>query len=182
MNRSIVVPDLDVLLQQVIDNLTFVDREVQDGAGRWYSLRIRPYRTSENKIDGAVLLLVDIDEHKRAIEEMMMMVKQPLIALQGDLRVKKANTKFYETFRVAPDETENRYVYELGEGQWNIPQLRSLLEEVLPKNQWVNDYRVEAEFPDLGRRIMMLNARKFYEEGRGLPLILLSIDDVTVKA
>jgi len=182
MNRSIVVPDLDLLLQQVIDSLTFVDREVQDGTGRWYSLRIRPYRTSDNKIDGAVLLLVDIDEHKRAIEEMMMMVKQPLIALQGDLRVKKANAKFYDTFGTAPEETENRYVYELGGGQWNIPQLRSLLEEVLPRNQRVNDYRVEAEFPGLGRRIMMLNARKFYEEGRGLPLILLLIDDVTDKA
>jgi len=181
MNRSIVVPDLDLLLQQVIDNLTFIDREVQDGSGRWYSLRVRPYRTSENKIDGAVLLLVDIDEHKRAIEEVMTMVNQPLVALDGDLRVRKANAKFYATFRVEPDETEGRFIYDLGKGQWNIPQLRALLEDVLPKDQRVNDYRVEARFPDVGRRVMSLNARKFYEEGRGQPLVLLSIDDVTEK-
>jgi two-component system CheB/CheR fusion protein len=145
-------------------------------------LRIRPYRTSENKIDGAVLLLVDIDEHKRAIEEVMTMVNQPLVALDGDLRVKKANAKFYATFRVEPDETEHRFIYDLGKGQWNIPQLRALLEDVLPKDQRVNDYRVEAQFPDLGPRVMSLNARKFYEEGRGQPLVLLSIDDVTDAA
>src|SRR5205807_2550097 len=138
LSRSILVPDLDQLIHHVIEDLTFVDREVHDNMGRWYSLRIRPYRTRENKIDGAVLLLVEIDEHKRAIEAMMGMVNQPLLALHGDLRVKMANARFYEEFQVKAEETENRPLYELGKGQWNIPRLRTLLEEVLPKHQQID--------------------------------------------
>src|SRR5207237_1388305 len=120
LSRSIILPDLQQLIENVIENLVFVDREVQDTAGHWYSLRIRPYRTRENKIDGAVLLLVDLDEHIVLISKLMSIVNQPLLALRPDLRVKSANRKFYDTFKVKPEETENRFIYELGNGQWNI--------------------------------------------------------------
>src|SRR5690242_6804714 len=71
LSRAILVPDLDASLQDVIDNLTPVEREAQDREGHWYLLRIRPYRTRENKIDGAVILLVDIDELLRVIDVLM---------------------------------------------------------------------------------------------------------------
>jgi two-component system CheB/CheR fusion protein len=179
LNRNIIVPDLDESIESVVENLTAVEREVQDREGRWYSLRIRPYRTRENKIDGAVLLLVDIDEHKRAVELVMSAVKNPLIALQADLRIKRANKAFYQTFEVTPEETENQYVYDLGNGQWNIPRLRTLLEEILTRQHEVNNFEMEAEFPKIGRRLMRLDARSYSEDGRGNKFILLAIQDVT---
>ncbi|MDB6112295.1 MAG: Signal Transduction Histidine Kinase with CheB and CheR [Pedosphaera sp.] len=179
LNRNIVVPDLDDSIRDVVDNLTSIEREVQDRDGRWYSLRIRPYRTRENKIDGAVILLLDIDEHKRVVELVMSAIKQPLLALQADLRVKRANPAFYKTFQVSPEETENHYIYDLGRGQWNVPRLRTLLEDILAKQNQVDDFEVDAEFPKLGRRTMRLDGRSYSEDGRGNRLILLTIKDMT---
>ncbi len=179
LNRNINVPDLEQSIQQVVDSLATLEREVQDREGRWYSLRIRPYRTRENKIDGAVMLLVDIDEHKRAVESVMAVVKEPLITLEADLRVKKANKAFYELFQVTPVATENKYIYELGHGQWNIPKLRTLLEDILNKQQEVTNFEVAAEFPSLGRRSMRLDARSYASDDRGKKLILLAIKDIT---
>ena len=109
------------------------------------------------------------------------MVDQPLVALRSNLKVKKANANFYKTFNGRPEQTENRFIYELGNGQWNIPALRRLLEEVLPKDRQVDNYRVEADFPGVGHRVILVSARRFYEAGKGLPLILLSAEDVTGK-
>lgn len=181
LNRSIIVPDLDESIRKVVDNLTNVDREVQDRGGHWFSLRIRPYRTRENKIDGAVLLLVDINEHKRAIEFFMSAVKQPLIALQTDMRVKSANAPFYEMFQVVPEETEGRYIQELGNGQWMSPRLRTLLEEVTNKMQPIDDFIVETQFPNIGWRKMSLDARIFPEDEQNPRLIILSFRDVTTQ-
>lgn len=179
LNRNIVVPDLDDTIREVVDNLTSVEREVQDREGRWYSLRIRPYRTRENKIDGAVILLVDINEHKRTVDLVMSAIKQPLLALQADLRVKRANPAFYKAFQVKPEETENRFIYDLGHGQWNVPRLRTLLEDILVKQQQVDDFEVDAEFPKIGRRTMRLDGRSYSEDGRSNKLILLAIKDMT---
>lgn len=179
LNRNIIVPDLEQSIQQVVDSLATLEREVQDRDGRWYSLRIRPYRTRENKIDGAVMLLVDIDEHKRAVEMLMSVVKEPLISLEADLRVKKANHSFYQLFQVAAEQTEGKYIYDLGNGQWNIPKLRTLLEDILSKQQEVNNFEVAANFPTLGRRTMRLDARSYAADGRGKRLILLAIKDIT---
>jgi two-component system CheB/CheR fusion protein len=181
LNRNIVMPDLDAFIREVVDTLTSVDREVQDRDGRWYSLRIRPYRTRENKIDGAVILLVDIDEQKRAVELIMSTIKQPLLSLYPDLRVKRANEAFYETFQATQQETENQYIYDLGKGHWNIPRLRTLLEHTLTKQQQVDDFELEAEFPTIGRRRMRLDARSYAEDGKGTRLILLAIKDLSAR-
>jgi two-component system, chemotaxis family, CheB/CheR fusion protein len=178
LDRNIVMPDLDQSLREVVDNLANIEREVQDREGRWYSLRIRPYRTRENKIDGAVILLVDINEHKRAVELVMSAIKYPLVTLQANLRIKRANPAFYTTFRVTPEETENRFIYDLGQGQWNIPRLRTLLEEILVNQQQVDDFEVVANFPDIGRRTMRLDGRSYDEDARGNKLILLAIKDM----
>ncbi len=109
----------------------------------------------------------------------MSAIKQPLLALETDLRVKSANQAFYQMFKVTPDETENRPIYELGQGQWNLPRLRTLLEEIVNKQQPVDDYQMEADFPHIGRRKVSLDARVYAEDQRNPRLIILSIRDLT---
>jgi two-component system, chemotaxis family, CheB/CheR fusion protein len=179
LNRNIQVPDLDEAIIDVVENLTVVDREVQDRDGRWYALRIRPYRTRESRIDGAVLVLLDIDEIKRAIKHIISLAREPLLTLGADLKVVHANDAFCRTFGVNPDQLDNKSVYEIADGQWNIPRLKQLLEEYLPSQGELRDFRLEHDFPKLGKRQLMINARRFYEEGRGLQSILLAIEDVT---
>jgi len=103
-------------------------------------------------------------------------VREPLIVLDAALRVRSANSAFYQTFRVLPPETENRPIYELGNGQWDIPALRTLLEDIVPESTVFNDFVLEHDFPHIGRRVMLLNARKLHDE-----LVLLAMEDVTEK-
>lgn len=181
LNRSILIPDLDETVANVITNLAPVERDVQDRDGRWYSLRIRPYRTRENKIEGVVIVLVDIDQIKRALDLVLTIVKGPLVTLGADLKVRTANDSFYHTFRMKPEETEGRYIYEAGQGQWNTLDLRKLLEEVLPRNREIRDFSLETTFPEIGPRKLLINAFRFYDEGWGLQMILMAIEDVTPK-
>ena len=105
----------------------------------------------------------------------------PLLVLEADLRVNTASDAFYKNFQVAPAETEGALIYDLGNRQWNIPKLRELLEEILPKNKVFNDYEVTHEFETIGRRTMLLNARRMENEA-GQPLrIVLAIEDITER-
>ena len=104
---------------------------------------------------------------------------QPLLVLDADLRVKNANRSFYEVFRVRREETENKLIYELGNGQWEIPELRSLLELILPKHSQFDDFEVEHQFPRIGRRKVLLNARQVVSEDNRPKTILLAIEDIT---
>ena len=88
-------------------------------------------------------------------------LREPILVLDVALRVKMANQSFYRVFRVKPEETENKLIYELGDGQWNIPKLRVILEEVCSGGMQVEDFEVECDFPGMGRRFMVLNARQF---------------------
>ncbi|HLC17166.1 MAG TPA: sigma 54-interacting transcriptional regulator [Thermodesulfovibrionia bacterium] len=108
-------------------------------------------------------------------------VRQPLVALDSDLKVVKANYSFYRTFNVKREETEGILIYELGNRQWDIPKLRELLENILPQNSIFNDFEVEHSFEGIGRRIMYLNARRIYSELNQTKLILLAIEDVTER-
>ena len=103
-------------------------------------------------------------------------VREPLIVLDAALRVRSANSSFYKTFRVSSEETENQLIYELGNGQWDIPALRTLLEDIVPRSSVFNDFVLEHDFPDIGRRVMLLNARKLHAE-----LVLLAMEDVTER-
>jgi PAS domain S-box-containing protein len=106
-------------------------------------------------------------------------VHEPLLVLDGDLLVRSANPAFYDLFRVAPGETEGRPLRELGNGQWDIPDLRELLEEIIPRSRQVADFEVRHDFPAIGRRVMLLNARRI-DRGEDQPaLILLAVRDVT---
>jgi two-component system CheB/CheR fusion protein len=142
-------------------------------------LRIRPYRTQDHKIDGAVLALFDVDEFKRSVEQMGEIMWEAFLALDRELRVIKANGAFYEMFQVSREATEGKFIYDLGSGQWNIPRLRNLLEDVLPAQSRIRNFSVEHVFPQLGRRKMLLNARRLEGNDSTKELILLAIEDVT---
>ncbi|MEO6569625.1 MAG: PAS domain S-box protein, partial [Opitutaceae bacterium] len=178
--------DLERFVREVIDTVSVRQREVQDKEGRWYSLRARPYQTTDNKIDGAVLVLVDIDALKRSEEEIkkaqvfadaILQEVPPLLILEKDLRVVLANESFYEHFKVTPAETERRMVFDLGDGQWQIPKLRTLLEEVLPRHRFFDDYEITHEFPGLGLRTMLLHGRQLDSVQR----IVLRFEDITER-
>jgi len=108
-------------------------------------------------------------------------VREPLVILDSDLMVVKANRSFYRTFNVFPERTEGMLVYELGNQQWDIPKLRELLEDILPQNTIFNDFEVEHHFEAIGQKIMHLNARKIYSQEIQTQLILLAIEDVTER-
>jgi PAS domain S-box-containing protein len=107
-------------------------------------------------------------------------VREPLLILDTTLRVRSANRAFYQTFRVTSEETEDRLIYELGNGQWDSPDLRRLLEDVVPKSSVFNDFELEHTFPIIGRRVMLLNARKL-QAGRHGELLVLAMEDVTPR-
>jgi two-component system CheB/CheR fusion protein len=183
--------DLEALTKEVLETLAVKELEVRARDGRWHSLRIRPYRTAANRIDGVVVTLVDIDTLKSSLEEVrsarnfaqsvVETCREALLVLDGTLRVVSANESFCRLFRVTPPETLNRLIYELGDRQWDIPDLRRLLEEILPENTVLQDYMVEHDFPKLGFRSMVLNARRLRQEEVGGELILLAMEDVTVR-
>ena len=124
-------------------------------------------------------LITKIEEARAFAQANIDTVREPLLVLDQDLRVITANCSFYRTFKVRPEATEGRLRYALGDGQWDIPKLRLLLEKIIPEHGAMEDYEVEHEFPDIGPRTMCLNAREvFYEEGPHTT-ILLDIEDVT---
>jgi chemotaxis protein methyltransferase CheR len=125
-------------------------------------------------------LAVAADRHGLA-EAIVDTVREPLIVLDRDLRVIAASRSFYRTFGVEPGATVGRTLFDLGEGQWNIPALRTVLEEIIPKQRTVEAYEVEHEFPVLGRRVMLLNARRVRDETGSDSAILVAIEDVTQR-
>ena len=106
-------------------------------------------------------------------------VREPVLVFDKDLRVIAASRSFYSVFKVSPQDTQGRLLYELGDGQWDIPKLRLLLEKIIPEHGVMEDYEVEHEFPGLGHRTMRLNARQVFYEGGANTTILLGIEDVT---
>ncbi len=142
-----------------------------------------------NRIEGVVLTLSDIDAVKRSLveaeharqfaEAIIATVREPLLVLDGELRVTMANHSFYDLFRVKPAQTEKKFIFELGDGQWNIPALRELLEKILPAKTSFQDFRVEHDFPGIGRKTMLLNARRLETPQNHLQWILLAMEDVT---
>ena len=133
--------DLEQAILEVIDTLICKEEEVKNRYGHWYSVQIRPYRTLENKIDGVIITYVDIDPSKKSLtlsqeareyaEAIVETVREPLLVLDANLHVKSANKAFFQAFLVTPEETADKLIFDLGDGQWNIPALRVLLEDIL---------------------------------------------------
>ena len=184
------VPDLEEILRSVIETLAPYEREVQDQEGRWYSMRVRPYRTAENRIEGAVLQLLDVDEIKRSTEQIryardyaeaiIATVREPLAVLGQDLRIETANHSFYEMFRLSPGEVTGRSMFEVGSGMWDFPKLRELLDGIVSGAARLKELEIEHDFLRIGPKTMALNARKIEQEGSN-GRILLAFEDITER-
>jgi PAS domain S-box-containing protein len=152
---------------------------------------ISAYSDETGKLAEWRMALFDITERKSAelavqkareyAESILSTVREPLVVLDADLRVVSTNRSFLQTFQVSKGETYGRLIYELGNRQWDIPLLRELLEGVLPRNDVFQNFEVSHEFPEIGRRTMLLNARRLYREPDATELILLAIEDITER-
>jgi two-component system CheB/CheR fusion protein len=171
--------------QQVIDSLVVKEQTVRTKDGRYYLSRNIPYRTLDNVIDGVVITFTDITEEtmgrnaRNLAEGIVESVRDPLVVLNEKFQVIAANSSFYAVFRATSDETVGRSFFELGNGQWNAPKLRELLEQILPQNKQINEFIVEHDFPAIGRKKMSINALRIRREGVATETILLIIKDVT---
>ncbi|MGH9715574.1 MAG: chemotaxis protein CheB [Candidatus Acidiferrales bacterium] len=185
------VPDWEILIAGVVDTLAPKEIEVQDKESHWYSLQIRPYRTLDDKIDGAILILSDIDLAKQAsdrvakskefLEDIVETVQQPLLVLDQSLKVLYPNPAFLKTFSATREETNGHFFYRLRNGQWNIARLREALEEVNSMGTALKDFEVEADFQSMGAKTMLLNARRIEDGRNDRPMMLLAIEDITER-
>ncbi len=186
---NLMITDWNQLFSEVLDHLRTVTCEVQDHQGNWYTLTMQPCKIADNEMNGLMMALVEIDPVKRSLDQVrqardyakaiMETIREPLLVLDGEMRVLSANTSFQQTFRVSESETLGRSIFELGDGQWDIPRLRQLLEELLPRDARIDDFAVEHVFPSIGHRHMLLNARQIHHAGAGTGMILLAIQDAT---
>jgi signal transduction histidine kinase/DNA-binding response OmpR family regulator len=187
------VPALRALLEDIIPAGTLFDdfeleHEFPVIGRRIMLLNGRKLRGGRDEL--LVLAMEDVTERRRVEAELKAIecyaqdivdtVRKPLLILDADLRVRSSNRAFYETFAVSADETEGRLVYELGNGQWDIPALRRLLEDIIPASTVFNDFELEHDFPAIGRRVMLLNARRL-QAGHHGELLVLALEDVTER-
>ncbi len=183
-------PVIEVIARGVIVGLA--NRTVliaRDGTERPIDDSAAPIRDRQGGLVGTVLIFRDISERRRierAAEDALSFaegivdtVRDPLLVLDSDLRVRTANRSFYQTFQIPAAATEGRPLFELGNRQWDVFPLRQLLQEVLPLNRPFNDFELTHNFERIGRRTMLLNGRRLFRRGDGVEFILLAIEDVT---
>jgi two-component system CheB/CheR fusion protein len=177
--------------KEVLDTLVPKEVQVQAGDDRWYIMRVLPYRTADNVIDGVVMTFSDTTALKRTeaqlqeardfAQSIIATIREPLIVMNSELRIITASRSFYHIFQVKPAETEGRLFYEIGQRQWEISSLRKLLEDILLNGTPFEDFRVEHNFPIIGHKELLLNGRKIAREGRQPGLILLAMEDITAS-
>ncbi|MDP9152596.1 MAG: ATP-binding protein, partial [Myxococcota bacterium] len=189
IRANVAIDALDTQIAEVIETLTLKEFEVQDRARRWHRLQIRPYRTLENRIEGVVMSFVDIDPLKRAVAEaewardyassLVEAVQVPLVVLDTSFVVISANAAFYDLFGERKADTEGRSLYALGSGQWDMPDTRRALADMLAQGTRFRNMEITADFPRLGKKTVSLSARVVRS---GEPRILLAIEDITLRA
>jgi two-component system, chemotaxis family, CheB/CheR fusion protein len=178
--------------QAALESRTIVREEVQttiDGEVFYQDLIIHPIVDENGEISGILCSSMNITERKRMeikatlaqeyATAIVATVREPLVVLDADLRIVSVSRFFCQKFQVTSEETEGNIIYDLGNRQWDIPQLRELLERILPENTVFDDFKMTHEFENIGKRTMLLNARQVVETtGKG-SLILLAIEDIT---
>ena len=188
--NQLVNVNLTSVADAVLKNLATYEQEVAAADGSWYMMRCVPYRTLNDVIDGVVFTFTDVSRLKQSEEAMrrardytdniIQTVPVSLLVLDAKLTVVCANQAFYRTFEVARADTEHRLIYELGSGQWNIPKLREVLDDIAKRDAHIDNFEVEHDFPGIGRKIMSLNGRKLSSNhGDDNNSILLAIEDIT---
>lgn len=183
---NIECPGLEKMITRVIDTVTIQDLNVRDGDGNWYSLRIRPYKNVENKIDGAVLALFDIASRRNGLElrqardtnrALLETVRQPVLLLDGHLRVQAVNRAFVRHFQQTHEHLLHRGIFEAAAGVWDTAGMRTLLQELLPRRGHVEDFALELVLPGLGRRRLLLNASHVEGFEPSASLVVLALED-----
>ncbi len=184
--------DLIVQAQNVLDTLLPYETEATSLDGSSYMVGIKPYRTLDNVIDGVVMTFVDISTRvaietemqlaHEVIEGIVNSMREPLLVLDGSLKVVFASRSFCRDFAVTAEETLGQSLYNLGDRQWDIPGLHELLENILPQNRTFDGYRVEHDFPGIGRQTMLLNARSISAKSGEAKYILLGIEHLVGKS
>jgi two-component system CheB/CheR fusion protein len=188
MKPKVLYREIPADAEQVLKHLQVKELDIETQDGKWFTMRLLPYRTRDNLIDGVVVTFMDISDRIKAERAMITnllsfgetlthTVREPFLILDGDLKVITANQIFYHTFKVSPVETEGRRIYELGNRQWDIPRLKELLEQIIPLHAALSDFEVKHHFPAIGPKTMLLNARSFQSNRQ--KFILLAIEDVT---
>ncbi len=195
------IPELRTLLEEILPQHTEVEdfqveHEFEHIGSKTMLLNARRLMQATDRTPLILLAIEDITERNRLAAELrhvaaeiheytasiVATVREPLLVLDADLRVQSASRSFYENFRVTAAGTEGRLLYDLGNRQWDIPALRRLLEEVLPQENQVNDFSVEHVFEHIGKKTMLLNARRLIRTADQAPLILLAIEDITERS
>lgn len=183
--------DLLVKAQSVLETLVPFETEVQTQNEEWYLVRIQPYRTLDNIIEGVVLTFTNISKRiaaeaavqfaRELAENIVDTVRDPLLVMDASLKVISANHAFYEYYQVAAADTVGRQIYDLGNSQWDIPSLRELLEIILPRDHAVEGYVVEHHFPSIGLKKIVLNARRINGSSQEPALILLGTKEANTE-
>ncbi|MFI5294135.1 MAG: CheR family methyltransferase [Thermodesulfovibrionales bacterium] len=180
-------PELTADVKRVLDTLAMKEVPMRHQDGRWYLTRIIPYRTSGNMIAGAIVTFIDVTEHKKmqALQDALAFsegiyetISEPLVVLDKDLSVISANRAFYSIFKTSSGEAENKPIFELDEGHWNIPELKEMLQKIFSENIPFKDFVVEADIPKIGPMKMLLNARRITHRGIGTEMVLLVVNKV----
>lgn len=186
--------DLAAEARGALETLKPCERAVRSKDGEYYLLRTMPYVTIENIIDGVVITFTDVTQLNRQARELEKLavteaalasaeaiietLREPLMVLDSSLHVVSANKAFYNFFQMTAGETEGRFLYELDHGQWDIPELKRLLEDILFRDAFFENYAVDMNFEKTGKLRMSLNARKIRHKGISQSLILLAMDAV----
>ncbi len=178
--------------KEVLRTLVFKEVELQTNDGTWYQMRILPYRTISNLIDGVVVTFSNINKLKNAYDEITKLnqdiqiardfstnivetLRDSLLILDDKLKVLSANRAFYKTFDTKSEDTVGKYIYELEDNNWDIPELRKLLEEIIPEATFFEAFEVEYNFKKGGRKKLLLNAREVFQGDKESKLILMAI-------
>jgi PAS domain S-box-containing protein len=170
----------------VLQHPTTAKVEVRAHDGRSYMREVLQYRTRAGRTEGVVITFSDVaaealQEARSYAESIVDTVREPLLVLDEHARVLSANQSFYTTFRVSKQETESHSLYELGDHEWDIPRLRTLMGKILPQRRVLNDFEVKHAFESIGMRTMLLNARVLHRGGGRPDLILVAIEDITER-
>ncbi len=178
-------PDLEQLITRAIDTVTPQEREVQDRQGNWFSLRVRPYKSLENRIDGAVLSLFDIQTSKVHDDELQSARRQadaiidatpvPLVVLDASARIRRANQAFCSTFGYHPDGIASRVLFDVGNGSWNVPELREGLAAVSTNGTGTAELDLVHRFPDVGERTIRVRLRHLGGDATSPATCLLTV-------
>ncbi|MGA7413482.1 MAG: chemotaxis protein CheB, partial [Bryobacteraceae bacterium] len=183
--------DLGPLISHTTDSLSPHQHQVTDLDGRRYVMTLRPYRTSNNQIDGVLIALEDVDALTRSLDEtrrardlanaIVETAREILVVLDSRLRVVTANHAFYDLFEASMRKAEDKSIFDVGGGDFDNPELRELLENILPHKTQFNDFRLTHEFQRAGRRVLLLNGRRLESESDESGMILLAMEDVSVE-